>query len=821
MKPISQTLKGFRGIRDGLGLDELTLDFEALGKNAELIAILGPNGSGKTTVMDNMHPFLVMPSRAGADGLGAFSYYDHVVLPENVKEFVFTHNGERYRSEVVIRVNGKKKTEAYLYVLHGGRWEPVQLGDGTISDGKVDTYRRCVEDIVGSEETFFISQFSAQGKRQLASFKNGEIKTLLADLLGLEPIRAIGAQAAETAKLLKVGLAGLRQEQAGMEAEAGQIASQIATLGDTQAVIEARSADKLRVQGVLQGARATLTQVQMLRDTAAQTEARRTQLTLERTTCISQGRQAVSQCDEQNQREATRLADLNRRVAQRIQTANTRRQGLQQQQTRLSGIVQGARSIARAQRRLPLAQKVITFRETRLSALRETLESLDFLLIDGRSIADRCNAIEREAGQASLKAEDLARRLGLTEEVPCAGSDFQGKCKLLGDAVEAKRLVPSAKADVSRLHSELQTARASGVDIQRQVAGLLKTLGVVDVQGSRTVIARAERVLERARKRQSRLAAMTARQGEIDQAREQLALVAEELRPLLAQQESETVEEAGERQAIAASQASIAEQRTKLAAQYRRQLDAVDQALVALPAAFDQSRIVTAESAVHQAESAVQQAEQDYLGAIRSHQVGVEAGLRLAEARQRLAEIQARVAHVEQHLGKWTLFAKCMSNDGLIALSIDDAGPSLARLANELLLACYGPRFTVSIKTQVENAKGELREGFDIIVNDADSGDSKSVTLMSGGERVWINECLTRAIAIYLAQNSGRQYETLFSDEADGPLDPERKRMFMAMKREVLHLGGYEQEYFVSQTPELTAMADAVIDLTQFAATRV
>jgi len=67
---------------------------------------------------------------------------------------------------------------------------------------------------------------------------------------------------------------------------------------------------------------------------------------------------------------------------------------------------------------------------------------------------------------------------------------------------------------------------------------------------------------------------------------------------------------------------------------------------------------------------------------------------------------------------------------------------------------------------------------------------------------VVINECLTRAIALYLAQNSGRRYETLFSDEADGALDPERKRMFIAMKREVLRLGGYRKECFVSQTPE-------------------
>jgi hypothetical protein len=50
-------------------------------------------------------------------------------------------------------------------------------------------------------------------------------------------------------------------------------------------------------------------------------------------------------------------------------------------------------------------------------------------------------------------------------------------------------------------------------------------------------------------------------------------------------------------------------------------------------------------------------------------------------------------------------------------------------------------------------------------------------------------------------------------DEADGALDSDRKRMFMQMKREVLRLGGYAREFFVSQTPELTQMADVVIDL--------
>jgi DNA repair protein SbcC/Rad50 len=57
MQPLKLTLKGFRGIRDGLGLDEITLDLERLAGGAELIAIAGANGSGKSTIMDSLVPF--------------------------------------------------------------------------------------------------------------------------------------------------------------------------------------------------------------------------------------------------------------------------------------------------------------------------------------------------------------------------------------------------------------------------------------------------------------------------------------------------------------------------------------------------------------------------------------------------------------------------------------------------------------------------------------------------------------------------------------------------------------------------------------------
>ena len=67
----------------------------------------------------------------------------------------------------------------------------------------------------------------------------------------------------------------------------------------------------------------------------------------------------------------------------------------------------------------------------------------------------------------------------------------------------------------------------------------------------------------------------------------------------------------------------------------------------------------------------------------------------------------------------WTALTKALGNDGVIALCIDDAGPTLASIANELLLTCYGPRFTVSITTQVETARRDLKEGFDVVVFDS------------------------------------------------------------------------------------------------------
>ncbi|MEP7347821.1 MAG: DNA repair protein, partial [Gemmatimonadaceae bacterium] len=643
-------------------------------------------------------------------------------LPESVKDLVWEHGGERYRSQLVFRLNGKKKTEAFLHVRRGGAWQPMRLEDGTVSDGKVDTYVQCVEGILGSAETFFTSVFAAQGRRQLAAYKNGEIKTLLTDLLGLEAIRALGAKALETAKLLKAGLVAVRHERAGLIAEAEQVMRELSPLGDTGARIAASVTAKAASQAELDGAKGGLAKHVATRDVAMQTEARRTQLTEERHSIIEAGKAALAAFDAQDRREGERLEQLNRSIRQRAEDERQQRQRLAEQRTRLEATLKVSGVIERACRRLGPADSVVVQREEQVAARRRVAERLEKLRVDGKFARERIAGIEREAGQASLKVQELSRRFGLTAEVPCVGTDLQGRCKLLSDAREARSLKPSAEAQIARLHEE-----------RAKVAGQLQDIEVQcrDLAAAHERLKIAETRLKRSRGHRSTLAVWAARQGEIAQARETLAGIVRQIGSLPRRDGEETINEKTERSAIAATRQAITAQRDVETQRQRESLNRVDTALGALPAPFAVSQIERAQRGVDEARRALIATEATYLQAIRDQQAGEELRRRKAAIGARLATLDTRTRRIEDQAGVWMLFAKCMSNDGLIALSIDDSGPTLSSLANDLLLACYGPRFSVSLKTLVETAKGETREGFDIVVHDAESGEAKSVTQMS------------------------------------------------------------------------------------------
>ncbi|MDF3881484.1 SMC family ATPase [Cupriavidus basilensis] len=773
MRPLKLTLTGFHGVRDGMKRDSVTLDLANLPTG--LIALVGPNGAGKTTLMDNLHPYPIMPSHASKMSADAFSYWDHLCGTRGEKDLEWEHAGKQYRSAFAFRNPGKsRKAEYYLFQKGAtGDWVPLQLPDGTLSDGKADTYNRCIEAVLGSPEAFFTSVFSAQNRRPIASYQAGEIKKLLAELLGIDHLRDLSAKAGEVAKGLGRHLDTLQRDLVGLSAQrerAGQLARDIG-LTDEALIGARRDRDAKTADGAkLLQERATLAAKQ---SASAATEARLRELRQRETELGARRRQL----DADQRAAATRAATRRRELEQLIAS-------------RKLMLAEGPAILAAAEQ-CDTLQMITGQKQGEFATLQRAVSRLDAQQAQHAALSTELQGLEARGRSAAQFATSLKGQADVIETVPCRADPMHSTCPLLAQARDAKGKLAEQVILVKDLRTSYQAK-------QQAMKPMAEALGELPAQ--RAALAALQTALARDQQELQRLTALAAKKPMLDVAQEGLAQAERDVTALADEEATST----------ARYDRDVAEAESQLSVVQRELSGLATEDVTGLIAALDTRSRQSREAVV---------ALDARIEALIRQQTG------LATERERvesvlsgLPAVQGKADRLSDEIAQWKLLAKALGNDGVIALSIDDAGPALTRIVNDLLLACYGARFTIAIQTQTTLANGEKREGFEIEVNDADRDSVKNFALLSGGQKIWINECLTRGIALYRAQDSGQPFQTLFTDEADGPLDPERKRAFMQMKREVLRQGGYEREFFISHTPESVDEADSVIDLVALAA---
>ncbi|NYI02878.1 SMC family ATPase [Cupriavidus plantarum] len=772
MRPLKLTLTGFHGIRDGMHRDSVTVDLATL--PGGLIALVGPNGAGKTTIMDNLHPYPIMPSHASKMSADAFSYWDHLCAPRAEKDLEWEHGGRIYRSAFAFRNPGKsRKAEYYLFEKAADNsWSPVQLADGTLSDGKADTYNRCLEAVLGSPEAFFTSVFSAQNRRPLASYQPGEIKKLLAELLGIDHLRDLSAKAGEVAKLLTRSLDTLQRDVLTLTEKrdrAAVVAREIWQIGESlDAERSARDEEMAKGAKLLQE-RATLAAKQAAN---AGTEARLRELTLRK-----------GELD----RRAESLASDDQAAAGR---AVARRRDLERQLSGHRAVLTEASAIDSAAGERDVVQLAIGRRQDEIVSQRAIVEKLDTVHVEHAAISTELKGLQQQGIAGAQLAEALKLQAEVIETVPCRDDPMHATCPLLAQARNAKAKLGPQVVSVKALRDSY---RKKLDQVQSMQASLTERAS------ARSALSALEAHLVRDQQLLQRLTALAAKKPLLTTAREGLAQVERGLT------------------ALSEEEASRMDRQKRDIADVKSQLEAVRRELATLATEDVTGTLAQMDRQIVAGREAIAAIAGRIEALIRQESMLVSERARLDAELAGLPAIEAQAQALSDQIAQWKLLAKGLGNDGVIALSIDDAGPAITQIVNDLLLACYGPRFTIAIHTQTELASGEKREGFAINVIDADNGSMKDFAVMSGGQKVWINECLTRGIALYRGQDAHQPFQTLFTDEADGPLDPERKRAFMKMKREVLRLGGYEREFFISQTPDLVDEADAVIDVVALA----
>jgi exonuclease SbcC len=773
MRPLTLTLTGFIGVRDGMKRESVTLDLQTLPTG--LIALTGPNGAGKSTIMDNLHPYRIMPSHATKLSVDGFSYWDHVYGAQALKEFEWEHSGVRYRSSFAFRKPGKTgKAEYFLAWRDGdGRWQPMQTGDGTISDGKAETYDLCVNSVCGSLESFFTSVFSAQNRRPLASYGASEIKALLAELLHIDDLRTLSARAGEVAKVLGRTLDATQQQLVALGAKRDRAALvDQAITSDAQSITSTReSRETLNTRSAsLTDQRAALVAKQTANASA---QARLRELATRRSQIATALQALATDATADARRFNQRRTSLNSAIAEH------------------TAVIAQRDAIVGATAARDAAQARIGAEEARVAPIQSAIELLEAKQLELTSASSRLKGLESEGSSRLTLLTSLEQQASVIATVPCAGHDMHATCPLLAQARSADTKVQEQRISLSTLRAEYRAKRDTVERLTpevRQLAGKRAELKDVNDQ-----IAAARRDLQKA-------VDLAARKPLLDAATEGLAKAKAEL------------------VVLGTEEASLSARREAQQTQLTAEAKELDAEVARLGVDDVTGAIADIDRQLTQCREGIAAAEARIETLIRSQ------ATREVERQSLTAELagfdatQSRAQNISDEIARWKLLAKGLGNEGVIALTIDDAGPALTKMVNDLLLACYGMRFTVEIQTQRALASGELREGFEILVHDADHDSTKAVTVMSGGQKVWINECLTRGIALYLASNAGQPYQSLFSDESDGPLDPQRKLQFMRMKREVLRQGGYEREFFISQTPDLVAEADAVIDVAALAA---
>lgn len=747
----------------------VTLDFAAL--PAGLVAVVGANGEGKTTLVESAIAtlFRAFPSRSDRQLL------DYAHGRDAYLETVFSDPRGTYRARVNLDA-AKRSTDAVLELTDPSGVRRL------LNDGKVSTYDAAVAEVFPPLSVLLASVVAAQNRHGsfLTLDKRGR-KDLFVGLLGLDRYEAMAATARQAAALVSAALQVRDAEWARLEPLGAPAVG--ARLADAEATLTI-AFDHLQAQ--IAAATDTLAAIAAdlgpVQDAAAQHAAalaRRDGLDRELDVL---GRRRDHEIPQRRLRaEAARDADL-RAITDEADRAIA---DLEARRRNNDALLTQAAAIRDA-----VAQdQALDVEGARLAATR------DGILQETRARQADQQAAARAVTQAEQAQRDHAqasRRAALIADVPCQGQGGYAACRLLSDAEQARQSLPALATTMAGL----EAARRRLGEITADLA-----------HAERRMDSLGQEIAEVAARRRA-LAELVAKAPRLEHAAARIAELDADLARVRADAETRR----------AAVQRRCQAEQADSAAMFTDVVVAIDQTTDARLALEDDIR-AHAEAA---ARAAALLAEERRLTDARS-QWRVEAtrveGQRAQAAREsaewrrhaeRLAVLQDERVTLRRELDEWNLLARAFGRDGLPVLEIDAAGPTVSAYANDLMSACFGPRFTVQLVTQVEKADGRgLKEVFDLrVIDNLRGGDARDLTDLSGGEQVLVDEALKNALALFCHQRQTGTLDTCVRDECTAPLDAENAVRYVEMLRRVQRLGGFHHIVMVSHSATAAALAD-------------
>lgn len=783
MLPLTLELAGFKGVRSAYGVDKKTWDFRDIPDGR--IALVGPNGSAKSTVLQNLHPFLLMPDKVKSYSPKSFSYYNECYGSDACKNLTWIHyDGRIFRSLVEIDAD-RRKTKAYLYMQNGETWDVF----ANTKDGNVEVYNQAIEDLLGTPRMFFTYVFRSQRARRLSGYTKGEMESLLTELLDIGDLKEKAGEAGyiENALIAKrdavvaesstlTAVASKENEKKAEKEAAEKKAAEL--FAEIQKLEEQVKTEEVALKGVevkisiqeeaLKGRQNVESEI-----AAKENAFNELKSSLQAKKDLYNGKYKTAKLNEQNAHTLINKAPELKKIAvdrQKIATEiDDTKKIIEKQDAELTSLNENLSAISAIE-----------------SQTKEKEKALQKLRLDRKNKID---VLKTEIKNAESKVL-------LLFEIPCGNSPEAALCKFPQDALKAKESLPAMYEGLknaetpdpkeAEMSAEIESLK-KGITLKGEVDAKIKAL-----RESKGVLSKKLSVLEdNVRKADEALKELPL----IEDAEKKIEAITKEVADILS--EGKTVVKEIEIQ-IARAETEIKGLKDQLAAVQEDKTLAVQKQAI-------EGRINSIKKSVDD-KRRKESITQVSLGAI------AEALKQIEDAKSNLLRVTSQVETLNTEIREWKIVADRI--EGIIPLEIDDAGPAISAITNDLLLSCYGPRFTVKISTQDFTADGKnMKDDYDIIVYDAERRESKSLSDCSGGEEIWLEDAITKATCLFKTSRSGKQYLTMFSDEKDGALHEGKKLEYMDMKKRVLELGGFKKEFFISHSEAVQARADYVIKM--------
>lgn len=771
MKILKLKLRGAIGIRKGLGLEEIEIDFTQF--NSGIIALTGKNGGGKTTILENLHPYRQMVSREG-------SLQSHFYLKDSYRILTFEQDGSIYESKILIdALTGA--SEAYL------------IKDGMpVNDGKLGTYDIAIEKVLGSADLFFNSVFSGQRSKGIAELKPAERRKLFYELLNLDIYETYLEQAKKELRTNENKLAeiegeikALQQDQTSIEV----LEDQRVNLLNEQAKLINRTNDleikrddinksihDLKVK--LQLAEERQKQQREIKEKIEILNKSVDQLTREYNTKVIR---YISEIEDNK-----KLIARNKKLLENRETIENKLLDkiyfTEQIETCKTFIIEAEKEHSTFQKNYSEKLKQLAGHEKDVNGLRNSHSELI-----------------RDLKEVRLQVLKVTEETSLISKVPCDEQTGSG-CKFLINAYEGKKSL----TELNTRKAELEAREIESERVLHDSEAKLRTDKQLIDENYQLESTRLNNLISSLKNDiiKYNVKLKEVNDGNYEKLKEEAQNAENEIKML-----EQNI--AGTEKLLMEVNLSFDENNKRINGEILELHKKIDNSIqekikeISAEVASYEDDLLLKKQALELLKKDMDKSNAD----VTSLDSSIE---QIKKNEERIRKLNAEKAGIENEIREWTFLTKAFDKTGIPVLKLENSGIEITTIANELL-SIFENKFRIVFETtKLKADKKTFKESFDINVVEEEG--VTELSNKSGGERVWIETALRLAVSLVVRQQ-GKNIQTSFADEVDGALDLNNAHLFLEMLRNAHNKSGVHNTFFITHRPELIDLIPQRISL--------